>query len=471
MLHRGGNAVDAALAANAVLSVTAPHLCGMGGDLFALVHDGSVKALNASGRAGSGASASDLRREGSHVMPRFGDIRSVPVPGCVDGWLALHSSYSKLPLEQLLAPAILLAEQGFPPSPLLEPRLPDVPLEMVGGLVLRPGVARTLRAISAEGRDGFYGGEFGRGLLELGQGEYDESDLERSNADWVEPLAVDAFGHRVWSMPPNSQGYLLLLALGIVDGLDLPDDPDDPLWAHLLIEASRAAGYDRPELLHEHAVAPLEDVTRRRAMVDPSTRMDVRSLGSPGGTTYLCAVDGDGLGVSLIQSNALGFGSQLWEPRTGINLQNRGIGFSLEEGHPAEYGPGRRPPHTLVPAIVSRPDGSLRTVIGSMGGDAQPQILLQLLTRLLRHGQDAATVIGAPRWRLATEGSGFDTWQSPVHVALEAGTPWAEGLSSKGHDVRFAPYSGAFGHAQLIDVEAGAAADPRTLIGAATALA
>ncbi len=473
VLGRGGNAVDAAIATNAVLAVTAPHLCGMGGDLIALVHDGTVKALNASGRAGSGASAARLREQGHTRMPVLHDIRSVPVPGCVDGWLALHTAYARLPLDELFAPAVRLAEQGFPASPLLLPRLHDVPLESSAGVVRRPGIARVLRSIGAAGRDGFYRGEFGAGLVELGAGEYDEDDLTRVNADWVEPLRIDAFGHEIWTAPPNSQGYLLLLALGIADGLDLPDDPSDPLWAHLLVESSRAAGYDRLEVLHEHATAPLHDIERRRALVDPARRMQLPSLGAEGGTAYLCVVDGEGLGVSLIQSNALGFGSLLWEPRTGINLQNRGIGFSLEEGHPAEYGPGRRPPHTLVPGIVTRSDGSLRTVLGTMGGDAQPQILLQLLTRLLRHDQGPESAVAAPRWRLTTRGSGFDTWEGPdaVPVGLEEGTPWADGLTERGHRVAAAPYGGAFGHAHLIDVHPdgglAGAADPRAVVGAA----
>ncbi|MFC6899459.1 gamma-glutamyltransferase [Nonomuraea dietziae] len=261
----------------------------------------------------------------------------------------------------------------------------------------RPGVARTLEAIASSGREGFYQGEFGQGLLELGAGEYVPDDLAKPTADWVEPLRVRAFGHDVWSMPPNSQGYLLLLSLGVVDGLDLPPTPDHALWAHLLGEAARIAGHDRLSLLHEHArdLVSETEIARRRAMVDPTARLRVRGLTAEGDTTYLCAVDGDGMGVSLIQSNASGFGSLLVEPRTGINLHNRGIGFSLTPGHPAEYGPGRRPPHTLTPALITRQDGSLRSVVGTMGGDAQPQILLQVITRLLRHGQTPGQAISA----------------------------------------------------------------------------
>ncbi|MDA0636886.1 gamma-glutamyltransferase [Nonomuraea sp. MCN248] len=492
-LDRGGSAADAAIAANAVLAVTSPHMCGLGGDLFALVHDGSapaggapggtVRALNASGRAGSGADAGRLRGEGHRLMPHRLDVRSVPVPGCVDGWLALHARYGRLPLAELFAPAIRLARDGFPASPLLAPRVRDVAdrpgaadlagVRTAGDRVRRPGVARALEAVAAGGRAGFYLGEFGEGLLELGAGEYTRADLERAHADWVEPLRVRAFGHDVWSAPPNSQGYLLLLSLGILDGLDLPHSTTSAAWAHVLAGAARAAAHDRVAVLHEHATGLLSpaEIERRRAAAG---RRDLPVPAADGDTTYLCAVDGDGLGVSLIQSNASGFGSFLFEPRTGINLHNRGIGFSLEPGHPAEYGPGRRPPHTLTPALVTRPDGSLRAVAGTMGGDAQPQILLQVLTRLLRHGQDPGAVIAAPRWRFGSD-TGFDTWQRAKSaegtvVELEDGTGWQDGLSALGHRVSPVP-GGAFGHAHLIEVlpdgMLAGAADPRSLTGAA----
>ncbi|MGW4800097.1 gamma-glutamyltransferase family protein [Nonomuraea sp. NPDC004297] len=394
MLERGGSAADAAIAANAVLAVVAPHMCGLGGDLFALVHDGGVRALNASGRAGSGADPARLRAEGHARMPHQHDIRSVPVPGCVDGWTALHARHGRLPLAELLAPAIRLADGGFPASPLMVAGAPNAARRPGGGdfasvraagdRVTRPGVARALRAVAEHGRDGFYLGEFGQGLIELGAGEYTEADLAAPGADWVEPLRVRAYGHDVWSMPPNSQGYLLLRSLAISEGLDLPGSARHPAWAHLLAESARAAGYDRLDVLHEDAKDLLDpaETARRRALVDPRSRLRLRAPAEPGDTTYLCAVDADGMGVSLIQSNAAGFGSMIFEPRTRINLHNRGIGFSLRPGHPAEYGPGRRPPHTLAPALLTRRDGTLRAVAGTMGGDAQPQILLQVITRL-----------------------------------------------------------------------------------------
>ncbi|MFB4265200.1 gamma-glutamyltransferase family protein [Nonomuraea sp. GTA35] len=489
MLERGGSAADAAIATNAVLAVVAPHMCGLGGDLFALVHEpargGGASALNASGRAGSGADPARLRAEGHTRMPHLHDIRSVPVPGCVDGWAALHARHGRLPLAELLAPAIRLADHGFPASPLMlagavaAARRPGgadfAAVRAAGDRVTRPGVARALRAMAERGRDGFYLGEFGQGLVELGAGEYTEADLAAPGADWVEPLKVRVFGHDVWSMPPNSQGYLLLRALAIAEGLDLPVSPRHTAWAHLLAESARVAGHDRLDVLHEAAKDLLEpaETARRRALVDPGSRLRLRAPAEPGDTTYLCAVDADGMGVSLIQSNAAGFGSMLFEPRTGINLHNRGIGFSLKPGHPAEYGPGRRPPHTLAPALITRRDGTLRSVAGTMGGDAQPQILLQVITRLLLHGEEPGQAISAPRWRLGTGGTGFDTWDSPDDAVLdlEEGASWADGLAAVGHRVAALPYGSSFGHAHLIDVRPdgmlAGAADPRSLVGSA----
>ncbi|TYB68378.1 gamma-glutamyltranspeptidase [Nonomuraea sp. PA05] len=487
MLERGGSAADAAIATNAVLAVVAPHMCGLGGDLFALVHEPGrgVSALNASGRAGSGADPVRLRAEGHARMPHLHDIRSVPVPGCVDGWVALHAHHGRLPLAELLAPAIRLADHGFPASPLMvagalgAARRPGgsdfASVRAAGDRMTRPGVARALRAVAGHGRDGFYLGEFGQGLIGLGAGEYTEADLAAPGADWVEPLKVRAFGHDVWSMPPNSQGYLLLRSLAIAEGLDVPASPRHPAWAHLLAEAARVAGHDRLDVLHEAAKDLLDpaETARRRALIDPASRLRLRAPAEAGDTTYLCAVDADGMGVSLIQSNAAGFGSMLFEPRTGINLHNRGIGFSLKPGHPAEYGPGRRPPHTLTPALITRRDGTLRSVAGTMGGDAQPQILLQVITRLLLHGEEPGQAISAPRWRLGTGGTGFDTWDAPDDAVLdlEEGATWADGLAAVGHRVAALPYGGSFGHAHLIDVRPdgmlAGAADPRSLVGAA----
>lgn len=493
MMRAGGSAVDAAVAASAVLAVTSQHLCGMGGDLWALVHrpgDEAPAALNASGRAGSGADPDRARAEGFTELPLHGDIRISPVPGCVDGWVTLLERHGRLDVGAVLAPAIGYAENGFPASPALIASVPRIAEHewagdytardlRPGDLVRRPGVARALRAIVDGGRDAFYLGEFGEGLLAVGGGEYERADLERSQADWVEPIAVDAWHHRIWTVPPNSQGYLALAGAWIAAGLDLPDDPDDPRWAHLLVETAKQAGWDRPDVLHEHAdgralVAP-EHLAPRRDAIDLDRAASLPHPGAAGDTMYLCAVGDDGTGVSLIQSNAGGWGSGLAEPSTRIFLHNRGLGFNLRPGHPAEYGPGRRPPHTLAPALVTS-GGALRTVLGTMGGDSQPQVVLQLLARLLHAGQDAGTAIAAPRFRLyGATPTGFHTWADPSELVVQteghAPTAWEDGLALRGHRVaRLGAHDSAFGHAHLIDVGPeglAGAADPRALVGAA----
>lgn len=496
VLRDGGSAVEAAVAASAVLAVTSPHLCGMGGDLWALVHvpgEAVPATLDASGRAGSGADPRRLLGEGHRTMPFTGDLRTAPVPGCVDGWLALHERFGRLPLARVLEGAVTHAVAGFPASPLLAAA--SVLLQGVAGagelngdgqlrhgqIVRRPGVAAALRAIVDDGRHGFYEGAFGHGLLRLGAGEYGPDDLRRPLADWVEPLRAEAWGHVLWTAPPASQGYLTLLGAAIAEGLALPDDPDDPAWPHLLVEAARAAGHDRPRVLHEGAdvtrLLTAPEVARRRALVDPERRNAALPTGTGiGGTMYLNAGDADGMAVSLIQSNASGFGTLVFEPSTGIGLHNRGIGFNLEVGHPACYGPGRRPPHTLSPALVTRQDGSLRAAVGTMGGDSQPQILLQLLARFLVHGQSPGAAVSAPRWVLAGR-TGFDTWADPdgaaVRIEHDAPPSWGPGLEARGHPVlqaRSAAEAHGFGHAQLLaatDAGWAGSADPRAQIGAA----
>ena len=318
-------------------------------------------------------------------MPVRRDIRSVQVPGAVDGWLALHEVYGRLPLDEVLAPAIELAEEGFAASIILA-----LASHLVHTLRGPANCAPTGRSRSASAcacpasparcvpsrrraATRFYDGEFGRGLLALGAGHFDEADFATPLAQWCPPLHLAAWGHDLWTVPPPSQGYLTLAGAAVAERLGLGADPDDPAWAHLLVEAWRAVGHDRPDVLFDGAdgaalLAPERlaaaaarisaagaappDVGPGRGTVGPA----VARLGD-GDTTHLCAIDADGLGVSLTQSNALDFGSHLVEPATGIFLHNRGVGFSLLEGHPAEVGPGRRPPHTLSPMLATAPAG------------------------------------------------------------------------------------------------------------------
>jgi gamma-glutamyltranspeptidase/glutathione hydrolase len=500
LLQAGGSAADAAVAASAVLAVTAQDRCGMGGDLWAVIHPGGTEApvvLNASGHAGSGADPARLRARGCGRMPD-GETAVVTVPGCVDGWLTLHRRFGRLALADVLEPARRYAEEGFPASPGLalateavagldaagDYRVPGG--VRTGTMIRRPGSARTLAAIAGGGRDAFYGGEFGDRLVELGAGEFTEADLARPQADWVSAVGSDAWGHRLWTAPPNSQGYLTLSAAWIAAGLEL-GEPDDPRWAHLLVEASRQAGYDRPEVLHQHAdgpalVAPAR-LAPRRAQIDPGRASALPLPAAVGDTIAVCAVDGGRQGVSLLQSNAANWGSGLVVPEVGIFLHNRGRGFNLRPGHPAEYGPGRRPPHTLSPAVVTGPDGALRTVLGTMGGDSQPQVLLQLLARLLGAGQSPGDALHAGRFRLgppaatveAGADDGFSTWSAAgtISVQLEAHAAggWANGLAERGHAVIVdGGFSDQFGHAHLIDVRGDVlwgASDPRSAAGAA----
>ncbi|MEP6562263.1 MAG: gamma-glutamyltransferase [Nakamurella sp.] len=491
LLRAGGNAADAAVGTSAVLAVTTQQMCGMGGDLFALIEHGGIKpaALAAAGRAGSGADAAAMRAEGLDRMPMRGDVRSATVPGCVDGWLTLHQRFGKLPLDVVLAPAISYATEGFPAAPMLAQGIS----RLAGGLpgaedyqahgrvrtgtrIRRPLVARALEAIVLHGRDGFYGGSFGAGLLELGAGLFAPTDLERTSAVWETPLVTTSWGHQIWTVPPPSQGYLALAGARIADRLELPDDPDDPAWVHLLSEAARWAGHDRNAVLFDGADggAMITDdrLDQRRAMIDPSRRTAPPSPAVAGGTIHLCAVDGDGMGVSLIQSNAAGWGCHLVVPGTGIFLQNRGIGFSLQQGHPGELAPGRRPPHTLAPALLTGPNG-LSAVLGTQGGDIQPQVVLQLMARVLRAGQSPGAAMSAPRWSLGE--AGFDTWSAPGPQVtnLEHAAPerWAAGLTARGHRVVRSAAGTNYGHAQLIlrgaDGMLAGATDQRALSGAA----
>jgi gamma-glutamyltranspeptidase/glutathione hydrolase len=511
MLERGGSAADAAVATGAAMAVVGPHLCGLGGDVLAMIATpGSApEALLSIGRAGAGSDASKQRAEGMATMPVRGDIRSVQVPGAVDGWLSLHERYGRLPLDEVLAPAIELASEGFAASLMLAlashlvhavpgagELCPDGPLD-AGQTVRLPGIARTLRAIVRQGREGFYQGEFGQGLLELGAGHFAPADLATAAAVWGTPLRTAVWGHDLWTVPAPSQGYLTLAGAAVAEAAGLGTDPDAPEWSHVLVESWRAVGHNRPEVLFDGAdgnalldpgrvaaaaarvdagrMAPL-DVMPGRGTAGP----DVARFGD-GDTTHLCALDADGLGVSLTQSNALDFGSHLVEPHTGIFLHNRGVGFSLVVGHPAEVAPGRRPPHTLSPMLVTAPDGALSYLVGAMGGDAQPQILVQLLARLLHTHQDPATAIVAPRFTLDAPSAGpFRLWWGEdLTVVMEADAPsaWHDGLVGRGHRVKtisaFDPV--AVGCAQIIQLERDAdgsgrqvgASDPRSPAGSA----
>ncbi|MBA2609039.1 MAG: gamma-glutamyltransferase, partial [Actinobacteria bacterium] len=452
---------------------------------------GVPQCLNSSGRAGSGAGpmADALRAAGHTAVPFRDHIAAVTVPGCVDGWVALHDRYGALSLADVLAPAIDYAGNGFAPgftSRLTRGVMGSLPggddYAAEGKLVRRSGVADALRAIASDGRDAFYLGSFGNGLRTLGDGLYSEGDLAARQVEWTDALGVDALGHRLWAAPPNSQGYLALAAAWILDGLDLPDDPDDPLWAHLLVEASRQAAFDRNAVLFDgadgHDLVSSERLGPRRDAIDSFAATDIADAYRGGGTMCMSTVDKARMGVTLIQSNASGWGCNIVEPTTRIFLHNRGMGFSLDPSHPAAMAPGKRPPHTLSPMLVTHPDGDLAIALGTMGGDSQPQVLLQLLVRMLVHGATPSQAVAAGRFALASTGpggTGFDTWShgGRVRVRIEANAPeaWAAGLVERGHVVEPAPaFDHGFGHAHAVTVDGEVllgGADPRSRSGAA----
>ncbi|MBK5306152.1 MAG: gamma-glutamyltransferase [Frankiaceae bacterium] len=496
VLRAGGSAADAAVAASAVLAVTTQHMCGAGGDLLAVVHPGrgrgEARALLAVGRAGSGSDPDRLRGEGHTRMPFRDDVRTVTAPGCVDGWLALHSAYGRLPFAQVLAPAIGYATDGFPVSPLLATAMPvvagvrggedfHVPA-VVGTLLRRPRLADALTAIGTEGREAWYGGAFGRGLVAVGQGVFTEADLARDQAEWTEPASLAVGDGHVLSTPTPTAGYLVLAGAKVAHQVGaLAAAADDP---HLLVEAVRVTGHDRPARLADgvpwQVLLDPADLDARAARIRPDRALDLRVPVEGGGTIYLCAADGDGMTVSLSQSNAAGFGAHLAVPEVGVFLHNRGIGFSLQPGHPAELGPGRRPTHTLCPSMLLGPDGA-PTAIGTMGGDAQPQVLLQLMAAL-GTGATPAAALGRPRWVVTGPRSdGFDAWEpwpdgsvAPA-VALEHAAPpeWEEALLARGHRVTRADRGRGFGHAHLArttgDGMLAGASDPRAGTGDAQA--
>lgn len=485
-LARGGNALDAAVAANLVLAVVAPYFCGVGGDVFAIVHDprdGSAHGYLGAGRAASAASAEDLRRAGHDRMPAVGP-HTVTVPGAVDGWFALLDRFGTLPFGDVAADAVALARGGFPMSAygaratrVAAPLYVEYPgwRAAHGGVgegetVRRPALARLLEELAAGGRDAYYRGAvaeaIARTVREAG-GPLDASDLAAHRGEWAEPIAARYRDVEVLELPPPTQGVTALEALRILDGFPpAAGDPADLDATHLAAEAVKLALADRDAHLGEpaHMALPASTliengwVEARRAAVDPA-RAGAPGPARPqsGGTAYLCAADEAGMLVSLIQSNFLGFGSGLHVPEWGIDLHGRGASFTLEEGTANRLGPSVRPLHTLIPALARR-DGRPWLVFGTMGADAQPQVQVQVLRSVVDAGDDPQCALDRPRWRV-------DLSTGNLHVEEGTGTDRVDGLRRRGHRVVVDPAGDpGFGHAHAIEIgPAGyaAATEPR----------
>lgn len=489
VLLEGGNAVDAAVAAIAAQGVVAPETCGIGGDLFALVHTPGwdrPRALNSSGRAGSGVDAEALRASGLSEIP-LDHPAAVTIPGCVDGMVALVDELGRLALEQVLAPAIELARDGFEVSteqaaafgrqagiyaanPAVSSFYPEGEPVRRGDRVDRTALAATLEQVASGGRSGFYQGAAGEDIVAAVDGLITPDDLATSSAEWIEPIDAEVAGMTAWTIPPNSQGYLGPATLAVFEMLDPPDDPTDPAWWHLLIEAYRCLAWERDDVVSDPGTLSLPaNLLLDRSRLERaagSVRMErsglwPAALGSVSSTAYLCAADADGMAVSLIQSNYRGTGSPYGAARSGFLLQDRGLGFTLTPGHPNELLPGKRPLHTLSPTLWTQ-DGRPRWLLGTRGGAVQPQLIAQVAARAILGGQDLEHAQGEPRWTVADFRPG--ALSAP---AFEPGVPdpVSTALRARGHEITIlpAPQPG-WGPVSIIEIDGDvrrAAADPR----------
>jgi gamma-glutamyltranspeptidase/glutathione hydrolase len=470
MLQQGGNAVDAALAVAIALTVVEPTSNGLGSDLFALVWNGeALIGINGSGR--SPAAWTPARFAGHAAMPAHG-WEAVTVPGAVDAWVQLSRRYGNLPFETLFGPAVAYAGGGYPVSPLTARRwveaadtyrgfeafaatfLPEGRAPRPGEIFRCPDMAHTLQEIAATQGESFYRGPLAERIAADAAAHgaaLVREDLAGHSADWVAPLSVAYRDVEIHEIPPNGQGLAALIALGVLDRLDLaarPVDSADSL--HLQIEAMkigfalaschvadpRCMRVTPQELLSPEFLDRQAERIRSDRAAAPAGRLPFDA-----GTVYLAAADHRGGMVSMIQSNFTGFGSGVVVPGTGISLQNRALGFTLEKGHPNQVDGGKRPYHTIIPAFVTR-DGRPVLSFGVMGGYMQPQGHLQMVVRLFDYGQNPQAACDAPRWHIAEDG----------RISLEAGMPDGirEELVRRGHVVVDEDPFWGYGGAQLI---------------------
>ena len=497
ILKKGGSAVDAAIAANAALGLMEPTGCGIGGDLFAIVWDPETRelhGLNASGRSPLGLSYDDMSSRldemGASSIPMRGSL-SVSVPGAVDGWFELHGKFGRLPMTEILAPAIDYARNGFPVSQVIAdawssgaeallnagPALEEVEnfkkAQLIDGrspkegeVFQNPDLGNTYEMIAREGRDAFYKGTLADVMdayMQRISGPLRKADLEAHTSEWIEPVSVNYRGYDVYELPPNGQGIAALQMLNVLEAYDLEAmGHNSAEYLHVHLEAKKLAFNDRARFYADPAFTDIpikgllskEYAAQQREQIKAGAVIQAVNPGDPrlinGDTIYLTVADKDGMMVSFIQSNFLGLGSGLVPDGLGFMFQDRGALFTMEEGHPNVYEPGKRPFHTIIPAFVMK-DGEPFLSFGVMGGDMQPQGHVQILANIIDFGMNVQEAGDAARYRhtgSAQPTGGVMTTGGQVH--LEGGVDeavWKQ-LEAWGHTVVSMP--GGYGGYQAI---------------------
>ncbi|MFO7923996.1 MAG: gamma-glutamyltransferase [Bacteroidales bacterium] len=480
ILKMGGSAVDAAIAANAMLGLMEPTGCGIGGDLFAIIWDAGserLHGLNASGRSPKGLTREYFIDEGYEYIPSYGAL-PVTVPGAVDGWFELHEKFGRLEMETILKPAIEYARKGFPVTELIayyldrsanilgrfpnfkETYMPDGKMPAKGEIFRNPCLANTYETLARDGRDAFYKGEIARTIekyIHENGGFLSYEDMASHTSEWVDPVSANYRGYDVWQLPPNGQGIAVLQILNILEGFDIASmGLYSAEYLHTFVEAKKLAFEDRARYYADMEFSPVpverliskEYADERRKLINPgraARRYDPGITESPN-TIYLTVADRDGNMVSLIQSNYRGMGSGMTPTGLGFVIQDRGEGFTLEPGHFNTYEPGKRPFHTIIPGFITK-DGMPYMSFGVMGGAMQPQGHAQIVVNMIDFGMNLQEAGDAPR--VQHSGSSEPTGQQMSDggvVMLESGFSYEtiRELIGKGHRVQWAvgPYGG-----------------------------
>ncbi|MBO1254662.1 gamma-glutamyltransferase [Alteromonas sp. 5E99-2] len=487
VLKKGGTAVDAAIAANAMLGLVEPTGAGIGGDLFAIVWDAKEKklhGLNASGRSPQSLTLTELTKRGLTKIPSFGPL-PVSVPGAVDGWYELHGKFGNLPMAELLTPSIHYAKNGFPVSEVVahywklnaqrvghydgfaDTYLIDGKVPKTGDIFKNPHLAATYEKLATGGRDAFYKGDIAARIaahLKEQGGFLTKEDLASHTSEWVEPVSTNYRGYDIWELPPNGQGIAALQILNLLEGFDIRNMGfGSTEYIHTFIEAKKVAFADRAKFYADPAFnnLPVESLiskdyaNERRALIDKKkAALSVNAGPVDGDTIYLTVADKDGNMVSLIQSNYRGMGSGMVPPELGFMLQNRGELFILDPSHYNTYAPGKRPFHTIIPAFVTQ-NGEPWMSFGVMGGATQPQMHAQILINMIDFDMNVQEAGDAPR--VIHSGSSSPTGGmmisgGKVHIESQIPMQTKRELIDKGHKVEES--IGVFGGYQAIRYDA-----------------